>query len=191
MLLIGVVSALFLISRLLTATISKKSRDSIRKWPILHGFCGLVSLVLIGVTLPLGFPHFERTSIAVRRDLMVRRIQEGGGWGTFEQECKWLLNDARASGRTDWTVWETNNFSVIISNYPVVRSLEPVRLHALATTGSLSYVILVLQDDKNRSQPNPYYALVYQEALSNECVAAKSFERVSPKKITDSVFEMY
>ena len=143
-------------------------------------------------------PWLERRA---QREFVFTNIEAEGGWTAFKSECDSLISQSRKSGQSQWfsPPWVKFPNSLIGDKFPAsyktISRLKPVEIDVSASDIKPAYVqIRVFGMHRTGGHDTPMYFLFYQQVTnSNECIAADLFSviKLKPKKITDSIFEIY
>ena len=143
-------------------------------------------------------PWLERRA---QREFVFTNIEAEGGWTGFKSECDSLISQSRKSGQSQWFSPPGVGFpnSLIGDKFPasykIISSLKPVEIDIVAADNKPAYVsIQVFGLHRTGGHDTPMYLLVYQQVTNSDgCIAADLFSviKLKPRKITDSIFEIY
>jgi len=176
----------------------KKRSFSFLLWILLGLF-----VICIFLLVTVGDRHWPPPWIERRtqREFVFTNIEATGGWGAFKSECDSLISGSRTSGQSQWLTppWVKFPTSLIGDKFPasykIISRLKPVEIDVVASDKKPSYVsIRVFGMHRTGGHDTPMYILVYQQVTnSDQCVAADLYDviKLKPKKIADSIFEIY
>ncbi len=178
----------------------KRSRSLILWIPL--GLLGLL-LVCIYALVTVNDRHWPPPWLERRaqREFVFTNIVAAGGWSTFKSECDSLISQSRKSGQTQWWTppWVEFPNSLIGEKFPAsykaISRLKPVEIDVVVLDNKPGYVtVRVFGFGRTGGHDTPSYYLIYQQVTnSDQCVAADLFSviKLKPRKITDSIFEIY
>jgi len=143
-------------------------------------------------------PWLERRA---QREFVFTNIVAAGGWSAFKSECDSLISQSRKSGQSQWFTppWVEFPNSLIGDKFPAsykaISRLKPVEIDVVVLDNKPGYVtVRVFGLGRTGGHETPSYYLIYQQVTnSDQCIAADLFSviKLKPRKITDSIFEIY
>ncbi len=187
---LGLGIGIFLIARLTAASFSAASARHIQKHPGLHAALTSLALLLIltGFFAPFMPPAWvERRA---QRKFVFSNVESQGGWPEFKRECDFLIGYSHHAGKSQW-------FSPMGDTLPtpcrMLTALKPRQVEVDVWADRPTCVIIqVFGLHSTGGRDTPYYGLVYQQTTNmHRCVAEGLFNRVRPRKLVDSIFEVY
>jgi hypothetical protein len=136
--------------------------------------------------------HKSWVESRAQRNFVFSNVEAAGGWNTFRSECDALINYSRTSGQD---VWFSLRGDKLPDSFRLLRSLNPGEVRVLVLDSKPTCVeIQVFGLHRTKSRDTPWYYLFYQQdANYDHGYAGGSFAYMSlePRKITNSIFEIY
>jgi|ERR1039458_3152037 hypothetical protein len=153
---------------------------------------GVLVVWLVSVTIHNSDWHKSWLESRAQRNFVFTNIESAGGWNTFKSECDTLISYTRTSGQG---AWFSPRGDKLPDSLRMLRSLNPSLVEVSILDNKPAYVqIEVFGMHRTKSRDIPWYYLFYQQDTNyDHGYAGESFAymNLKPRKITNSIFEIY